>query len=147
MGRERARGKKQRESKGHSERKSRDRQERVSTGQGDRERLMRKQGWQPGRVPRRSQSPLDLPSGSSSSPCSLVLFLFGRQDLAAHPRLTSDPRVSCLCLSGAAMAGVSYHTWFEFPGSALHSLQSQATPFLWRPVKRSVVPKKAEGKL
>lgn len=105
---------------------------------------MRKHGWQPGSVPHRSQSLLDLPSGSSSSPCSLVLFLFGRQDLAAQPGLTSDPRVSCLCLSGAAMAGVSYHTWFEFPGSALHGLQSQATPFLWWPVKRSVAPKKTE---
>lgn len=36
MGLELARGKKQRESKGHSERKNRDRHESDSTGQGDR---------------------------------------------------------------------------------------------------------------
>lgn len=143
-GAERARGKKQR-IKGtfreEEQRRTREGQHRPGR---QRERLMRKHGWQPGSVPHRSQSLLDLPSGSSSSPCSLVLFLFGRQDLAAQPGLTSDPRVSCLYPSGAAMAGVSYHTWFEFPGSALHGLQSQATPFLWWPVKRSVAPKKTE---
>lgn len=146
VGRELARGKKQRESKGHSERKNRDRHERDSTGQGDRE-TDEKAWWQLGRVPHRSQSPLGLPGGGSSSLSSLVLFLFGRQDLATEPRLTSDPRVSCLCFSGAAMAGVSHHTWFECPGSALRGLQSQADPFLWWPVKRSIAPKKAEGKL
>lgn len=101
-----------------------------------------------GRVPHRSQSPLGLSGGSSSSLRSLVLFLFGRQNLAVQPRLTSNPRVSCLCLSDA-MAGVSHQTWFECSGSVLHGLQSQAapaTPFLWWPVKRSVAPKKAEGK-